>query len=71
MPWFNCLDEIRGSRMSFSDESHSKENVPFVFNESTVDGLPINFDSLNLFEFNFDKGTAVIEELGDIFKMTR
>ena len=69
--WFCCTEQARGSRATFRDENIN-HNTPFIFQEDITDyTLPTSLDTLNLFDFHFDKGTALIEELDDIFKMTR
>jgi hypothetical protein len=70
--WFCCTDQTRGNRATFRDGNFANHNVPFVQEEDSMSySFSTNFDCLNLFEFNFDKGTAVVEELSDIFRMAR
>lgn len=72
MRWFCCTDQARIRNTAISAENHSKENGPFIFGENSADSsFRIDFDRINLYQFDFDRGTAVIEEFDNLFKMAR
>lgn len=65
------MDQVRENYVPFSEGSHLKTDVRIFETETTGGFSPDPSNRLNLFDFNFDHGTALVEELGNLFKMAK
>lgn len=70
---FYCMGEPHNSSITFHDDSYLKKNDVNIFsdddNQSAI--FVEDFGSINLFEFKFDKGAALLKDIDALFKMAK
>lgn len=70
---FYCMGEPHNSNITFHDDSYLKKNDVNIFcddeNQSII--FVEDFGCIDLFEFKFDKGAALLKDMDTLFKMAK
>ena len=70
---FICKGELSETNDTFQENSYLKKDDLNIFNQEYSNAVVFedNFGLINLFGFKFDKGSALLKEMDEVFRLAK